>query len=315
VRVLVTGACGFIGSHVCEALLKRGDDVVGVDNFNSFYDPKLKEENAALLSQGSRFTLVRGSILDEKTLATAFTSAFDVVVHLAAWAGVRPSIEKPLLYARENVDGTVMLMDAIRAQTRMPRFVFASSSSVYGTNSKVPFHEDDPVDRPQSPYAATKKAGELLAYTYHEIFQLDVACLRFFTVYGPRQRPEMAIHKFARLMLDGKPVPRFGDGNSARDYTFIDDIVQGVLASIDREHGYRIYNLGNSRTVTLNELIEKLGVALGVEPKIESHPNQPGDVPITYADISRARAELSYRPDFPLEKGLARFAQWLTRSA
>lgn len=314
-RLVVTGACGFIGSHVCQALLARGDDVVGIDNFNDFYDPRLKEENHALLAQHPKLTLVRGSILDEAALGRAFATRPDAVVHLAAWAGVRPSIERPALYVRENVDGTVAVMDALRAQPRvggaLPKLVFASSSSVYGTNAKVPFEETDPIEQPVSPYAATKRAGELLAYTYHHLFGVDVTCLRFFTVYGPRQRPEMAIHKFARLMLDGKPVPRYGDGTTRRDYTFIADIVQGVLAAIDRCAGFHIYNLGNSRTVTLRELIDLLAAALGVTPTIAPLPEQPGDVPTTYADVRRATRDLGYHPDYPLERGLAEFAAWL----
>lgn len=314
-RLVVTGACGFIGSHVCQALLARGDDVVGIDNFNDFYDPRLKEENHALLAQHPKLTLVRGSILDEAALGRAFATRPDAVVHLAAWAGVRPSIERPALYVRENVDGTVAVMDALRAQPRvggaLPKLVFASSSSVYGTNAKVPFEETDPIEQPVSPYAATKRAGELLAYTYHHLFGVDVTCLRFFTVYGPRQRPEMAIHKFARLMLDGKPVPRYGDGTTRRDYTFIADIVQGVLAAIDRCAGFHIYNLGNSRTVTLRELIDLLAAALGVTPTIAALPDQPGDVPTTYADVRRATRDLGYHPDYPLERGLAEFAAWL----
>ncbi len=317
-RVVVTGAAGFIGSHVCEALLARGDSVVGVDNFNAFYDPRIKEANAALVSARAdeRFRLVRGSILDATALADAMRERPDVVVHLAAWAGVRPSIEQPALYVRENVDGTTAVLDAVRAFSTesRPGVVFASSSSVYGGNTKVPFHEDDAVDHAVSPYASTKRAGELLAWTYHHLWQLDVVCLRFFTVYGPRQRPEMAIHKFAQLLAAGKPVPRYGDGMSARDYTFVNDIVQGVLASIDRgaraHGGYRIYNLGNSRTVTLNDLIDKLARALGVEARVDAQPEQPGDVPTTYADITRARAELDYAPDFPLERGLIAFAAW-----
>lgn len=314
-RVVVTGACGFIGSHVSEALLARGDTVVGLDNFNDFYDPRVKEENRALLERHKGFSLVRGSILEGEVLDRALTPRPDAVIHLAAWAGVRPSIERPALYTRENVDGTVAVLEALRARPdgtgKLPRLVFASSSSVYGTNSKVPFHEDDPIAQPVSPYAATKRAGELLAYTWHHLHGLDVSCLRFFTVYGPRQRPEMAIHKFARLLLDGKAVPRYGDGSTRRDYTFIADIVQGVLAALDRCAGFAIYNLGNSRTVTLNELIEKLAAALGVPARVEALPEQPGDVPITYADVGRAARELDYRPDFPLERGLAEFAAWL----
>lgn len=317
-RIVLTGACGFIGSHVGEALLRRGDTVVGVDDFNDFYDPRIKERHRALLEEHAGFSLVRGTILDDAVIAAAFAEPPDAVVHLAAWAGVRPSIDKPLLYARENVDGTTVVLEALRAQQartgRAPRLVFASSSSVYGGNTKVPFHEDDPVDHPVSPYAATKKAGELLCFTYHHLFQIPITCLRFFTVYGPRQRPEMAIHKFAQLLADGRPVPRYGDGKTARDYTFIDDVVQGVLAAVDRcgqqGGGYRIYNLGNSRTVTLDELIEKLAAALGLPVQVEALPEQPGDVPLTFADVTRARAELDYRPDFPLEKGLERFAAW-----
>ena len=318
-KVVVTGACGFIGSHVCEALLSRGDTVVGLDNFNDFYDPRLKEENRALLERHAAFSLVRGSILEPATLERALTPRPDAVIHLAAWAGVRPSIERPALYTRENVDGTVAVLEALRARPdgagKLPRLVFASSSSVYGTNAKVPFAEDDPIAHPVSPYAATKRVGELLAYTYHHLHGLDVSCLRFFTVYGPRQRPEMAIHKFARLLLDGKAVPRYGDGTTRRDYTFIADIVQGVLASLDRCAGFSIYNLGNSRTVSLNELIDKLAAALGVPARAEALPEQPGDVPITYADVSRATRDLHYRPDFPLERGLAEFAAWLKARA
>ncbi len=314
-RLVVTGACGFIGSHLCEALLTRGDTVVGVDNLNDFYDPRLKEENGALLARHAGFSLVRGSILDERVLTNAFSARPDAVVHLAAWAGVRPSIERPALYVRENIDGTVAVMDALRAQPRvggaLPKLVFASSSSVYGTNAKVPFAETDPIARPVSPYAATKRAGELLAHTYHHLFRVDVTCLRFFTVYGPRQRPEMAIHKFARRMLDGLPVPRYGDGSARRDFTYITDVVHGVLAAIDRCAGFHIYNLGNSRTVTLTELIDKLAAALGVTPAVEALPDQPGDVPITYADITLAARDLDYRPDYPLERGLAEFAAWL----
>lgn len=310
-RYLVTGAAGFIGSHVSEALLARGDEVVGVDSFNSFYDPRLKEANADLLLRHPRFSLIRGTLLDEGVRRACFEGPLDAVIHLAAWAGVRPSIERPALYQRENIEGTVALMDSIRAQQDPARFIFASSSSVYGANKKVPFHEDDRVDHPVSPYAATKKCGELLAHTYHHLFGLRVSCLRFFTVYGPRQRPEMAIHMFARRLLEGRAIPMFGDGSSARDYTFIDDIVAGVVAATDRCRGYHIYNLGNSDTVTLRDLIEKLGKVLGVAPQVEQLPEQPGDVPITFADISRARAELDYAPTTSIDRGLEVFAAWL----
>ncbi len=310
---VVTGAAGFIGSHVSEALLARGDTVTGIDDFNAFYDPAIKDETAVELQQHAGFSLVRGSILDPAALKRCLDhGAPSAVVHLAAWAGVRPSIEKPALYQKQNVEGTVALLDALRATfpDRLPRFVFASSSSVYGENKKVPFHEDDRVDEPISPYAATKKAGELLCYTYHHLFKFDVACLRFFTVYGPRQRPDLAIHKFARLMTDGTPIPVFGDGSTSRDYTFVKDTVQGVLAAVDRPHGYRVYNLGNSRTVRLDELITTLSAALGVQPKITRLPMQPGDVPITYADVTRANTELGYQPAYPFEQGIAEFVTW-----
>ena len=315
-HVLVTGACGFIGSHVTEALLARGDTVTGVDNFNGFYDPAIKESHREQLQTQRGFTMVRGSILDPEVLAAAFIIRPDVVVHLAAWAGVRPSIERPALYQRENIEGTVAVMDAARAAAAPacppPRFVFASSSSVYGGQEKVPFHEDDPVMEPVSPYAATKRAGELLLYTYTHLFGLFSTSLRFFTVYGPRQRPEMAIHKFAQLMLDGKAVSRYGDGSTARDYTYIDDIVSGVLASVDRTTGpaFRIYNLGNSQTVRLDDLIDAIGRAVGRQPVIQALPEQPGDVPRTFADISRARAELGYAPKPPIDLGLQKFAHW-----
>ncbi len=312
-HVVVTGACGFIGSHVCEALLQRGDTVVGVDNFNHFYDPAIKGEHRALLEAHAGFSLVRGTILDAATMTQAFSKQPDVVVHLAAWAGVRPSIEQPALYQRENIEGTVAVMDAIRACAQpLPRLVFASSSSVYGGQEKVPFHEDDPVMEPVSPYAATKRCGELLLYSYTHLYGMFATSLRFFTVFGPRQRPEMAIHKFAQLLVDGQPVPQFGDGSTERDYTFIDDIVSGVVASIDRTTGpaFRIYNLGNSATTRLDDLIHGLAAALGVEAKIKVLPEQPGDVPRTFADVSRARHELGYHPQTPVALGLKKFAAW-----
>jgi UDP-glucuronate 4-epimerase len=313
-RVLVTGAAGFIGSHVSEALLGRGDEVVGIDDFNEFYDPAIKEQNAREVGRADGFTLVRGSLLDPATLEQAFAGApFDTVVHLAAWAGVRPSIERPALYQRQNIEATVALMERMRLAGEageLPELVFASSSSVYGENEKVPFSETDPVEHPISPYAATKRSCELLTHTYHHLFGLQVSCLRFFTVYGPRQRPDLAIHKFARLLADGRPIPMYGDGSTSRDYTFIDDTVAGVLAAIDRTSGWRLFNLGNSATVTLKELIEKIGRAVGVEPTVEQLPEQPGDVPRTWADISRARAELGYDPKTSIDDGLAVFAEW-----
>jgi UDP-glucuronate 4-epimerase len=321
-HVLVTGAAGFIGSHVAAALLDRGDVVTGVDDFNDFYDPARKEENAALLLPRPGFQLVRGSILDDGVLDRAFaprvvagaTRGPDVVVHLAAWAGVRPSIARPALYQRQNVEGTVAVLDRARATAAgaPPRFVFASSSSVYGDNARVPFHEDDRVDHPVSPYAATKRAGELLVGTYSHLYGIFATSLRFFTVYGPRQRPEMAIHKFAQLIVDGQPVPQYGDGSTSRDYTYINDIVKGVIAAVDRATGptHRIYNLGNATTVRLDELIARLAQSLRVPARVDLLPPQPGDVPVTFADVTRARDELGYVPTTPLHAGLERFATW-----
>jgi UDP-glucuronate 4-epimerase len=260
---------------------------------------------------------VRGTLLDDAVVQAAFKEPVDAVVHLAAWAGVRPSIEQPALYHRENLEVTVKLMDAVRAEAgrgrAIPKFVFASSSSVYGGNTKVPFHEDDPVLEPISPYAATKRCCELLSWTYAHLYGLQVTGLRFFTVYGPRQRPEMAIHKFAQLLSEGRAVPRYGDGSTARDYTYIDDIVQGVVAAVDRcgqTAPWRLYNLGNNRTVTLSRLIELVASALDVTARIEALPDQPGDVPLTNADVSRAQAELGYNPAYPIERGLEHFARW-----
>ncbi len=256
------------------------------------------------------FELKRGDILDQPLLERICTEhRFDAVIHLAAWAGVRPSLERPLLYQQVNVEGTLKLLEMCR-KFEIGKIVFASSSSVYGARPRGPFREDDPVDNPISPYAATKKAGELLGYTYHHLYGISVSCLRFFTVYGPRQRPEMAIHKFARLMAQGKPIPLFGDGNSARDYTYVDDIVDGTVRALNHCRGYHLYNLGNSSTVRLNDLVLLLGSHLGISPKVEYHPSQPGDVPITYADISRARDELGYKASTPIQEGLKRFAEW-----
>jgi UDP-glucuronate 4-epimerase len=312
-RVVVTGAAGFIGSHVSEALLARGDEVVGVDNFNDFYDPAIKEENAAALLRHDGFSLVRGDLLDPGVRATAL-EGLDAIIHLAASAGVRPSIDAPPAYQRNNVEVTVSLLEDMRRMAEksgtFAKVVLASSSSVYGANEKVPFSEDDPVDHPVSPYAATKKACELLSHTYHHLFDADICNLRYFTVYGPRQRPEMAIHKFARLMSDGEAIPMFGDGSSARDYTFVADIVQGTLAALDKSTGYRVYNLGNSDSITLKELIDEIGVVLGITPKIDQLPMQPGDVPRTFADITRAKSELGYDPQTPVRQGLRVFAEW-----
>jgi UDP-glucuronate 4-epimerase len=306
---LVTGAAGFIGSHVCEALLSNGWSVVGLDSFDAFYDPAVKHGNIAGCLDAARFRLVEGDIRDAGCVETAMAGSIDVVVHLAARAGVRPSIEQPLLYQDVNVRGTGVLLEAARTHG-VGRFVFASSSSVYGDNKKVPFCESDNVDYPISPYAATKKAGELLCHTYHHLYGLNVTCLRFFTVYGARQRPDLAIHKFTRLIEAGKPIPVYGDGSMMRDHTYIDDIVPGVIAAVERCKGYRIYNLGESRPVSLSDLIAAIEKALGKTAVIERLPLQPGDVVCTFADTSLAEAELGYKPGTDLQTGLQRFVAW-----
>lgn len=316
-RILLTGVAGFIGSHTAERLLARGDEVVGVDNFNTFYDPALKRRNvAAVAARGDgRFVLAEGDITDEAFLDGVLTGsrgAFDAVVHLAAWAGVRPSIDHPSVYIDVNVGGTVNLLESIR-RAGIKKLVFASSSSVYGGRETVPFRETDVVDRPISPYAASKKAAEMMAYTWHHLYGLHVAALRYFTVYGPRQRPEMAIHKFATMLARGQAIPMFGNGETARDYTFIDDIVQGTVAAVDHCDGYEIYNLGGERSTTLAGLIAMLSEAMGAKAVIQPSPAQPGDVPITCADVSKARAMLGYRPGTTMREGLARFVDWFQR--
>lgn len=307
--ILITGAAGFIGSHLCERLLADGRRVVGLDSFDSFYDPKIKRVNIAGCLTNSNFRLIEGDIRDAEVVAAALKGC-DVVVHLAARAGVRPSIEDPLLYQDVNVRGTNIILETMR-KLGMKKLVFASSSSVYGNNKKVPFSETDVVDNPISPYAATKKAGELLCHAYHHLFGMDITCLRFFTVYGARQRPDLAIHKFAKLILAGKSIPVFGDGSMMRDHTYIDDIIAGVVAAIDHCGGYKIYNLGESRPVSLSDLIAAIERAVGKKAIIERLPLQPGDVHQTYADVSRAKAELGYEPSTEIEAGLSRFASWL----
>ena len=315
-RVLVTGAAGFIGSHLCERFVARGDEVVGLDNFDPFYPRAVKEQNVAALLSGPRFSLVEGDLRQPADLERAFERARpDAVVHLAALAGVQPSLADPARYADVNVLGTVRVTEAARKHG-VKRFVFASSSSVYGRDSKPPFKESDTCLQPVSPYASTKRAGELGLFTAHHLYGLDVTCLRFFTVYGPRQRPDLAIHKFARLILAEKPITLFGDGSTSRDYTWIDDIIDGVVASIDEQGqdappAFRIYNLGGSRTTTLKRLVELISSALGKEPIIDWKAEQPGDMKHTHADVSLAGKALGYAPRVPIEEGIARFAAWV----
>lgn len=319
-KILVTGGAGFIGSHTTEALLRRGDRVVVLDNFNDFYDPSIKRSNVEAIRRTAAevasadgepvFDLVEGDIRDEAVVSRLMQNGeFDAVVHLAAMAGVRPSLQDPLHYQDVNVRGTMLFLKELEKRPET-RFVFASSSSVYGGNTDVPFKEAADVHRPVSPYAATKRAGELLCYTHHHLYGIPTACLRFFTVYGPRQRPEMAIHKFVRKTFEGEPLPFFGDGSTRRDYTYVDDIVDGVLRSIDRCEGYEVYNLGESQTTSLSELVELIGQACGVEPVLDRQPMQPGDVIVTYADVSKAREKLGYDPHTTVAEGLERFVAW-----
>ena len=307
---LVTGGAGFIGSHLCERLVKEGSEIVCVDNFNDFYDPLIKRRNVKGLQKKANFKLYELDILDFPKLQAVFEqNDIDVIIHLAARAGVRPSIKEPLLYQEVNVRGTLNLLELAR-RFNVPKFVFASSSSVYGNNKKVPFSEQDNVDNPVSPYAATKKAGELLAYTYHHLYDISISCIRFFTVYGPRQRPDMAIHKFTKLIDQGKKVPIFGDGNSQRDYTYISDIIDGLCSAIEYCQGYEIYNLGDSRTVELKEVIQHIENLLNKKARLDFKPFQAGDVWITYADISKAKAQLKYQPKIMFEKGMQNFIDW-----
>ncbi|MEX2389954.1 MAG: SDR family NAD(P)-dependent oxidoreductase [Phycisphaeraceae bacterium] len=312
--VLITGAAGFIGSHLTDRLLAEGQRVVGLDNFCDFYDPAVKRANLTEALENERFTLVEADIRDRDAVRAAFAEHRPAtLVHLAAMAGVRPSIEDPALYTAVNLDGTVHLLDAASTHG-VQRVVFASSSSVYGNNDKTPFAEDDRVDHPISPYAATKKAGELLCHTYSHLYALPITALRFFTVFGPRQRPDLAIAKFLRMVSQGQPIPVFGDGSTSRDYTFVDDIVTGVTAAIDRcgqVQRCRIYNLGGDAPVSLAQMIATIERVTGQPARIDRQPMQPGDVQRTWADLSRARSELAYAPSTSLEAGVARQWQWM----
>ncbi len=311
---LVTGGAGFIGSHVCERLLQAGHAVWALDDLNSFYDPALKRRNLqAVQALGKPFSFVEGDLTNRRALDELLGSVrFDQIIHLAARAGVRPSLAEPALYQRVNVEGTVNLLEAARLNG-VKKITIASSSSVYGVNAKVPFSESDPIFSAISPYAASKLACESLGHVYHHVYGMDVAMLRFFTVYGPRQRPDLAIHKFAQLISAGKPIPVFGDGSTARDYTFVTDTVDGILATTNREFGFEIFNLGESQTVPLSYLIELLEKALGKKAVIDRQSSQPGDVPITYANIDKARAQLGYNPHIKIEEGIPLFIEWFQK--
>ena len=322
-HIVVTGAAGFIGSHTCERLVAAGHRVTGLDSFDSYlYPADVKRGTAAELARlpADQFRLIEGNICDADAVASAITDDVDVVCHLAALAGVRPSLEQPLKYLRTNIEGTGVILERMRA-LGLVRLVFASSSSVYGVRpgvetEVVAFREDDPCLSPASPYAATKRMNELQVSAYRDLFGLGVFALRFFTVYGPRQRPDMAIHKFVHAIARGAPITLFGDGSSRRDYTFIDDIVSGVVASIERitPGRYEIFNLGGTQTVSLQELVEIIERVVGKPAIIERRPLQPGDVPVTYANVDRARAQLGYTPTTPPDVGVARYWQWLRSS-
>jgi UDP-glucuronate 4-epimerase len=312
---LVTGGAGFIGSHVCERLLRDGHRVWAFDDLNDFYDPQIKRRTLEdIRSLGQPFTFVHGDLTEAGAVNALFAAVkFDQVIHLAARAGVRPSLEQPALYQRVNVEGTVNLLEAAR-QSGVKKLTLASSSSVYGVNAKVPFSENDPVVSVISPYAASKLAGEALGQVYHHLYGLDIVMLRFFTVYGPRQRPDLAIHKFTRLIDAGKPIPVFGDGSTARDHTFVSDIVDGVMACTKQAFGFEIFNLGESQTIRLDELIALIESALGKKAVINRQPLQPGDVPLTFADISKAQRRLGYRPQVPAKKGIPLFVDWFRKN-
>jgi UDP-glucuronate 4-epimerase len=315
VNFLVTGGAGFIGSHVCERLLHSGHSVWAFDDLNTFYDPQLKRRNLRdIQSLAKPFEFAQGDLTDRTALDELFGSVkFDQVIHLAARAGVRPSLAEPALYQRVNVEGTVNILEAARL-TGVKKITIASSSSVYGVNSKVPFAESDPIFAAISPYAASKLACEALGHVYHHVYGMDVAMLRFFTVYGPRQRPDLAIHKFAKLINAGKPIPVFGDGSTARDYTYVTDTVDGVIACTQKELGFEIFNLGESQTVTLSYLIELIEKELGKKAIIDRQSPQPGDVPITFADVSKARAKLGYHPHIKIEQGIKMFIDWFRKN-
>ncbi|MDX6577557.1 MAG: UDP-glucuronate 4-epimerase [Blastocatellia bacterium] len=315
-NILITGGAGFIGSHLVDRLLAEGGwRITVVDDFNDFYDPAIKRENVRARLANPDYKLIEADIRNHADIEQAFAeTAFDCLVHLAARAGVRPSLKEPRLYVETNINGTLNLLESARAHG-VKQFVFGSSSSVYGMNAKVPFSEDDPIFNPISPYAATKAAGELLCHSYAHLYDMRIVCLRFFTVYGARQRPDLAIHKFAKLISAGKPIPVFGDGTTRRDYTYIDDIIAGVRAAMDYDQSkYEIINLGESRTVELRELIALLEKSLGRHAEIDRQPLQPGDVSQTFADISKARRLLGYDPQTQIEDGIQKFVEWFRES-
>lgn len=312
--ILITGGAGFIGSHLVDKLLEKKLEVVVIDDFNDFYDPKIKRKNVSSHLKNKNYKLFEGDICNIDFLKNVFSKfPFKIIVHLAARAGVRPSLKNPLLYERTNGIGTLNLLECAR-ENKIKNFIFASSSSVYGINSKVPFSETDPIEKPISPYASTKRANELMCYTYHHLYNMNITSLRFFTVYGPRQRPEMAIYKFTNLIYHNKPVSIFGDGKTKRDFTYIEDIIEGVLSSIEKCLPFEIINLGESKTIELLELVKFIEKNLGKKAELNFLPPEPGDVPITYADISKAKKILGYDPKFPIEEGIKKFTEWFIKT-
>jgi UDP-glucuronate 4-epimerase len=313
-NVLITGGAGFIGSHLSEHLLQDGHQVTIVDDLNDFYSSELKRTNLAAVQRAGPAMFHEADICDEARMyAIGEAQQYDAIIHLAARAGVRPSLEQPLLYEQVNVRGTMVMLELAK-RFSIPKFIFASSSSIYGIANRVPFSEADSLNQPISPYAATKIAGEKICFTYSHLYNIRTICLRFFTVYGPRQRPDLAIHKFSDLIIAGKPIPVFGDGTRGRDYTFCTDIVNGIVAALDYDCDFDVFNLGNSHPVELDTLIRTLENSLGRKAIINRLPDQPGDVPITYADISKAQRLLGYAPQITFEQGIDEFVSWLAES-
>jgi len=309
-NIIVTGAAGFIGSHVCEHFIKHGHCVIGVDNFDEFYPVEFKLWNLIELRKSNRFFFFKTDIRDKDEIDKILNEhKVEAVIHLAAKAGVRPSIESIEAYYDVNVNGTISLLESMR-KNNIKKMLFASSSSIYGNNSKVPFAETDPVDTPISPYASTKKSGELLCHVYHHLYNFNITCLRFFTVYGPRQRPDLAIHKFTRLINEGKPIPFYGDGTTARDYTYVEDIIEGIHCALRHMKGFQVFNLGESNTITLDKLVKTIENNLNKTAILNRQPMQPGDVTKTFADISKAKSQIGYNPKMDFDAGIKEFISW-----